>query len=106
MLEEQVGLTKLYNALKDASMTDKRIAHIRTLHEQLDAAVLTAYGWQDLPVPPYCAGTRVSVEEDSAAQKAFADAVIDRLYALNGVRAKGTKSAEGAKVKRVKKSAK
>lgn len=36
---------------------ETRIAYIhdlRRLHEDLDRAVLAAYGWSDIPVPPYC----------------------------------------------------
>jgi hypothetical protein len=74
-------------------------------YSSLTAKLRRLSSWQDLPVPPYCAGNCVSVEEDSAAQKAFADAVIDRLYALSAVRAKAaaSKSAGGAGKKPAKK---
>lgn len=41
----------------DLLQPETRIAyinHLRHLHEELDRAVLTAYGWSDIPVPPYC----------------------------------------------------
>ena len=53
------------------------------LHEDLDRAVLAAYGWSDIPVPPYCPAT----EADRAAVALFEDTVIDRLFALNAERA-------------------
>lgn len=49
MLETDQGLTKTYNALKE---TDPRILDLRQLHEELDRAVLAAYGWQDIESPP------------------------------------------------------
>jgi hypothetical protein len=58
----------------------------------MDRAVLDAYGWTDLEVPPYCAKT----DEDRAAQKTFEAAVIDRLYALNAARAEAEKAAAPA----------
>ncbi len=79
-----------------------------------DRAVLAAYGWTDIAVPPYCPRT----DEDRAALQAFEDEVIDRLFVLNAERAaeekragatvgakqKGAKG--GAKGKAAKKSAK
>ncbi|HRI07925.1 MAG TPA: hypothetical protein PKW35_08915, partial [Nannocystaceae bacterium] len=59
MRATEQGLTKLYNALKDPSTAEGadartgQLAEIRRLHEDLDRAVLAAYGWSDIPVPPY-----------------------------------------------------
>lgn len=39
-LEEQIGLTQLYNAVDDGAWTE-----IARLHRRLDAAVASAYGW-------------------------------------------------------------
>jgi hypothetical protein len=78
------GLTTTYNQLKDPQCTTPAILHLRTLHEAMDRAVLDAYGWTDIAVPPYCALTPA----DTAAQLAFDDDVIDRLFALNAERAK------------------
>jgi hypothetical protein len=39
-LERQIGLTKLYNEVDDGAYRD-----LRELHEALDEAVATAYGW-------------------------------------------------------------
>ena len=48
MLEEEIGLTKLYNILHDESRQDTRIVGFRSLQQDLDKAVLAAYGWSDL----------------------------------------------------------
>jgi len=84
MVDTNQGLTKTYNALKDPAASDPRILELRSLHEDMDRAVLAAYGWQDIPVPPYCPET----EADKKALQAFEDEVIDRLYILNAERAR------------------
>lgn len=84
MRDTDQGLTKTYNALKDPANEDAAILHLRQLHEQMDRAVLDAYGWKDLAVPPYCPKT----SEEKHALEAFKDEVIDRLYALNEARAR------------------
>jgi hypothetical protein len=84
MVDTNQGLTKTYNALKDPGCDDPRILELRRLHEDMDRAVLAAYGWNDIPVPPYCPIT----DSDRAAMQAFEDEVIDRLYVLNAERAR------------------
>lgn len=84
MVDTWQGLTDTYNLLKDPSCHDPRIEELRRLHEEMDRAVLAAYGWSDIPVPPY--GTPVS-EEEKRALEAFEDEVIDRLFVLNAQRA-------------------
>lgn len=97
MVETNLGLTKTYNALKDPSCSDPRILELRTLHEEMDRAVLRAYpklpgvgsqdpniiGWSDIVVPPFC----IATDEDRAALQSFEDQVIDRLFVLNAERA-------------------
>ncbi|GAB4209406.1 MAG: N-6 DNA methylase [Sandaracinaceae bacterium] len=97
MVDTQQGLTQTYNRLKDPAETDARILALRRLHEEMDVAVLHAYGWNDLAVPPFCPMD----DDDRAALEAFSAEVIDRLYVLNAERAadearKGT-GATGAK---------
>ncbi|RMH17508.1 MAG: hypothetical protein D6696_15590 [Acidobacteria bacterium] len=78
------GLTETYNRLKDPSHDEPSIRHLRRLHLELDRAVLRAYGWPDVDVPPYVA------PQDPAAAKArqaFEDDVVDRLFLLNHQRA-------------------
>lgn len=87
MLATNQGLTKTYNALKDPTADDPRILHLRRLHEDMDRAVLAAYGWTDVSVPPYCPAT----DDDRAALQTFEDDVIDRLFLLNAERAAAEK---------------
>lgn len=83
MLEEEQGLTKTYNSLIDPECEKEKILQLRLLHEAMDRAVLDAYGWSDIEVPPYCPMNA----EDEVALGAFNDEVIDRLYVLNAERA-------------------
>ncbi|WP_437718196.1 DNA methyltransferase [Sorangium sp. So ce448] len=84
MINTNQGLTKTYNAIKDPACDDPRILELRHLHEEMDRAVLAAYGWSDIAVPPYCPLT----DKDREALQAFEDEVIDRLYVLNAERAR------------------
>ncbi|MBK7539411.1 MAG: hypothetical protein IPI49_29440 [Myxococcales bacterium] len=89
LLATDSGLTTTYNQLKDPHLHDlppehlAALLHLRHLHEQLDRAVLAAYGWSDLTAPPFCPATPA----DRAALALFEDLVIDRLFALNATRA-------------------
>jgi hypothetical protein len=91
MVDTNQGLTKTYNALKDPASTDARILVLRRLHEAMDRAVLDAYGWTDVAVPPYCPLDDV----EKAQVKTFEDEVIDRLYALNAERVRAKRRAWG-----------
>jgi hypothetical protein len=99
MVETDQGLTKTYNAIKDPACDDPRVVELRRLHEAMDRAVLDAYGWTDVAVPPCCPAT----DADRAAVQAFEDEAIDRLYVLNAERAReeerlGLGSKKGKKV--------
>ena len=83
MIDTSQGLTDTYNRLKDPSDDDPRVRELRALHEQLDRAVLDAYGWSDLPVPPYCPRTQA----ERAALESFEEEIVDRLFLLNATRA-------------------
>jgi len=53
MLHRKLGLTKLYNRVHDpelSSASDPDAARMRQIHEQLDHAVMAAYGWDDVPL--------------------------------------------------------
>ena len=53
MLRRNLGLTKLYNLVNDPevpSASDPDVARLREIHEQLDHAVMAAYGWEDVPL--------------------------------------------------------
>jgi hypothetical protein len=87
-------------ALLVASVCYALVAELRSLHEELDRAVLAAYGWSDIAVPPF-----VVLETDDAKKRleSFEDEVIDRLFVLNAGRAaEEAKSGLGAAKKRPK----
>lgn len=71
------------NLLKDPTCHDPAIEHLRRLHEEMDRAVLDAYGWTDIEVPPFCPTTPA----EQKALEAFQDEIIDRLFVLNAERA-------------------
>jgi len=48
MLGRQLGLTKTYNLVHDPDVLDTEVARLRALHVEIDEAVCTAYGWDDL----------------------------------------------------------
>lgn len=43
-----IGLTKLYNRFHDADDAELRIERLREQHLEIDAAVMRAYGWDDI----------------------------------------------------------
>ncbi len=90
MVDTQQGLTQTYNQLKDPRVSAQRVVELRRLHEEMDRAVVAAYGWDDLTVPVY--GTSTSDAEKKALER-FEDEVIDRLFALNAKRAEEERAA-------------
>ena len=53
MLRRNLGLTKLYNLVNDPEITDSAdpdVARLRQIHVELDEAVMSAYGWDDVPL--------------------------------------------------------
>jgi hypothetical protein len=48
MVKRNEGLTKTYNRFHARGENSSDIARLRTLHAEMDAAVLRAYGWHDL----------------------------------------------------------
>jgi len=53
MLRRQVGLTELYNLVNDpdiADQADADVARLRASLVEIDEAVMTAYGWDDVPL--------------------------------------------------------
>ena len=48
MLARQTGLTKTYNLVFDPTVHDEDIVELRRIHEAIDRATITAYGWDDL----------------------------------------------------------
>ena len=98
MVETDQGLTKTYNSLKDPTNDSAQIQALRSLHEEMDRAVLDSYGWTDIEVPPYCPKN----DAERAAVKAFEDEVIDRLFVLNAERAAQERKASNDQTKSAK----
>jgi len=94
MLETRQGLTTTYNRLKDPEDDDPAIAELRRLHEEMDRAVLTAYGWEDIDVPPF---HDPRDEAEQRAHQTFEDEVLDRLFILNQERAEAEREAAARK---------
>ncbi|QTL04820.1 N-6 DNA methylase [Aquabacter sp. L1I39] len=93
MIHRNEGLTKAYNGFHARGENGGDIARLRTLHHEMDVAVLRAYGWDDL-------ATRAApefIEQDADEGKTpktrldwpsdFKDEVLARLLALNATRA-------------------
>ena len=83
MVDTDQGLTDTHNLLKDPACDDTRIVGLRDLHEEMDRAVLAAYGWDDIDVPRYTTPTTDAKRE---ALERFEDEVIDRKTASNKIR--------------------
>ena len=92
----------MYNVLEklrscEALSAKERVIHeqglvsvLRQIHDELDAAVLDAYGWSDLlPLLRTAHGNDAPGEGQirDDAKRAFDDAVLERLVALNAERA-------------------
>ncbi len=87
---EGVTLTGLYNVLDklrrgESLAPREKLLHeqglvsvLQSLHDELDAAVLQAYGWSDLGAVPWA---------DEAARTAWTERLLERLVALNAQRA-------------------
>jgi hypothetical protein len=103
MKTKDQGLTATYNELKDPANRDPEVEKLRALHVELDRAVLKAYGWTDVKVPPY---TTPETEAERAALEVFEDDVLDRLFTLNAQRAALENVAPPPKKSTVKKPAK
>jgi hypothetical protein len=87
MIATDQGLTKTYNALTDPTNTDPEVENLRRLHEQLDRAVLDAYGQSRIEVPPYVGATPEQLER-------FHDQVLDFLFTRNALLAKREAAAQ------------
>jgi hypothetical protein len=99
MVKRNEGLTKTYNRFHARGENSSDIARLRTLHAEMDAAVLRAYGWHDLAdraAPEF-------IEQDADEGKTpktrldwpaeFKDEVLARLLALNAERAAAERAA-------------
>ena len=101
-LHSELTLTGMYNVLEALRAgtplsAKERVIHeqglvsvLRELHDELDAAVLAAYGWSDLlPVLLRAQGNDASLAGQTRddAKQAFDEAILERLVALNFERA-------------------
>ncbi len=64
MINHNQGLTTTYNRFHDPDESDTAILELRELHNQMDRAVLDAYGWQD--IQPVCEFLLDYEDEDEA----------------------------------------
>ena len=86
MEREKYGLTEFYNRFHDSKNTDESILKLRELHKKVDAAVVSAYGWDDLKLEhhfhdvDYLSGNdrvRFTISENARNE------ILDRLTLLN-----------------------
>jgi hypothetical protein len=93
MLNRNDGLSKTYNRFHDVAETAPDIASLRTLHHDMDVAVLRAYGWDDLADRAAPEFLTEDTEPDHRYQgrlfwpAPFRDEVLARLLDLNARRA-------------------
>jgi hypothetical protein len=88
MLSRALGLTKLYNQVHDPTIADPAILRLRDLHEQIDLAVLAAYGWQDLDPNLGHYPTKIGIRWTVSPRARFE--LLDRLLVENHRRAGNT----------------
>ncbi|UFW82995.1 N-6 DNA methylase [Bradyrhizobium barranii] len=99
MIARNEGLTKSYNRFHARVENAADITRLRALHAEMDAAVLRAYGWDDLAeraAPEFIEqdadeGKTPKTRLDWSAE--FKDEVLARLLALNAERAANERSA-------------
>lgn len=97
MVANDEGLTKTYNRFHDPEESSPGIIKLRELHEDMDRAVLDAYGWTDIPTNcEFLLDYEVDDEEGASRRKKpwryrwpddVHDEVLTRLLALNAERA-------------------
>lgn len=88
MLENEVGLTKFYNAFHNPEEERKEILELRALREAMDKAVLRSYGWNGLNIA-YSFEPDFEVEDGKSIpwrlrwSSETRDEILGRLLALN-----------------------
>ena len=94
MVKNNEGLTKTYNRFHDRDEHNPDILKLRELHQQMDRAVLDAYGWTDIkPTCEFLLDYEEEAEEGSKKKKPWRyrwpnelrDEVLARLIALNQI---------------------
>lgn len=97
MIARDQGMTSTYNRFHERTDQDADIVRLRELHAEMDAAVLRAYGWDDLAARAQTEWLGEHNEDDHKYQgryfwpAAFRDEVLARLLALNAERAAAEK---------------
>lgn len=81
MLEQQLGLTKLYNLIHDPAQTAEDVKRLREIHTEVDYSVAEAYGWTDLDLGHGFHDTRQG--RRFTIDPAVQTEVLDRLLELN-----------------------
>ena len=65
MVRNNEGLTSTYNRFHDPAETSSGLLELRRLHEEMDQAVLNAYGWSDVPTACGFGLDYLDTEEDA-----------------------------------------
>lgn len=92
MVDANEGMTKTYNRFHKQSETGAAIERLRALHDEMDRAVLRAYGWDDLAETLTPEFLTPDTEDDHTYQGRYfwpaaqRDLVLSRLLALNAER--------------------
>jgi hypothetical protein len=93
MIDRNEGLTKTYNRFHARGENAPDIARLRELHGEMDAAVLRAYGWDDLAARAAPEFIEQEADEGKTPKTRLdwpgevKDEVLARLLALNAARA-------------------
>jgi hypothetical protein len=120
MIRRNEGLTDTYNRFHDPDESAEDIINLRSLHADLDQAVLRAYGWTDIPTAcDFFLDYEIDEADWGNKKKPYRyrwpdevrDEVLARLLELNADRAKeearsGAAAGKSARKPRVKKPAK
>lgn len=84
MLARQAGLTATYNMVHDKGCHDEDVAELRSIHVNIDRAVMGAYGWDDLVLDHDFHDTRQGMRYTVG--PAARQEILDRLLELNHAR--------------------
>jgi hypothetical protein len=99
MIGHNEGLTKTYNRFHSRGEKSAEISRPRELHDEMDNAVLQAYGWGDLSARATSEFIEQDVDEGKAPKtrldwaSEYRDEILARLLALNSERAAAEKAA-------------
>ncbi|KZS56945.1 Eco57I restriction-modification methylase domain-containing protein [Rhizobium anhuiense] len=92
MIDANEGMTKTYNRFHNSEERSEPIQRLRELHDEMDRAVLSAYGWDDLADELRPEFLTEETEDDHTYQSRYfwnaesRDRVLARLLALNAER--------------------